>query len=210
MKKLINFTFIFLLVFSFYNETNAQSLLNISAFGNGLTTIEINTVTGCSLGTFDNFGNPQYVCVDPIPTVSGFLVDGQYRSGNSINPTGNTFNGFETLFYTYIAPTQVASLWPGGSLFGTVSNPPVNMLASVSNGVAETGLSIWPLFTLVGVVLAFTIAGYVVNFIKLTVIKGQTSKITSKMPFVDRLTYKPYKGYNRFKSKDWNTRNTLK
>jgi hypothetical protein len=43
---------------------------------------------------------------------------------------------------------------------------PGDLLASVTTGVVETGASIWPLFTFVGISLAFVIAGYVVSFIR--------------------------------------------
>lgn len=43
---------------------------------------------------------------------------------------------------------------------------PADLLASVSSGVTTTGASLWPLFSFVGIGVAFVIAGYVVSFIK--------------------------------------------
>jgi LPXTG-motif cell wall-anchored protein len=46
------------------------------------------------------------------------------------------------------------------------STTPVDLLASVTSGVQDTGESLWPLFTFVGIGVAFVIAGYVVSFIR--------------------------------------------
>lgn len=43
---------------------------------------------------------------------------------------------------------------------------PNDLLASVTTGVQDTGASLWPLFSFVGIGLAFVIAGYVVSFIR--------------------------------------------
>jgi hypothetical protein len=43
---------------------------------------------------------------------------------------------------------------------------PADLLASVTSGVQDTGASLWPLFTFVGIGVAFVIAGYVVSFIR--------------------------------------------
>jgi len=43
---------------------------------------------------------------------------------------------------------------------------PADLLASVTSGVQDTGSSLWPLFTFVGIGVAFVIAGYVVSFIR--------------------------------------------
>jgi len=43
---------------------------------------------------------------------------------------------------------------------------PGDLLASVTAGVQDTGASLWPLFSFVGIGLAFVIAGYVVSFIR--------------------------------------------
>ncbi len=43
---------------------------------------------------------------------------------------------------------------------------PTELLASVTTGVQDTGASLWPLFSFVGIGLAFVIAGYVVSFIR--------------------------------------------
>lgn len=46
---------------------------------------------------------------------------------------------------------------------------PADLLASVTTGVVDTGASLWPLFSFVGISLAFVIAGYVVSFIRKSV-----------------------------------------
>lgn len=46
------------------------------------------------------------------------------------------------------------------------STTPGDLLASVTTGVQDTGASLWPLFTFVGIGVAFVIAGYVVSFIR--------------------------------------------
>jgi len=46
------------------------------------------------------------------------------------------------------------------------STTPGDLLASVTTGVQDTGSSLWPLFSFVGIGLAFVIAGYVVSFIR--------------------------------------------
>jgi len=46
------------------------------------------------------------------------------------------------------------------------STTPADLLASVTSGVQDTGSSLWPLFTFVGIGVAFVIAGYVVSFIR--------------------------------------------
>lgn len=56
------------------------------------------------------------------------------------------------------------------------STTPANLLGSVTTGVQTTGTSLWPLFTFVGIGLAFVIAGYVVSFIRHSVGGRQRSK----------------------------------
>lgn len=46
------------------------------------------------------------------------------------------------------------------------STTPAQLLASVTSGVQDTGAMLWPLFSFVGIGVAFVIAGYVVSFIK--------------------------------------------
>jgi hypothetical protein len=46
------------------------------------------------------------------------------------------------------------------------STTPNDLLASVTTGVQDTGASLWPLFSFVGIGLAFVIAGYVISFIR--------------------------------------------
>jgi len=46
---------------------------------------------------------------------------------------------------------------------------PNDLLASVTTGVQDTGTALWPLFSFVGIGLAFVIAGYVIGFIRRSV-----------------------------------------
>lgn len=46
------------------------------------------------------------------------------------------------------------------------STTPTDLLASVTTGVQDTGVALWPLFVFVGIPLAFTIAGLVIGFIR--------------------------------------------
>lgn len=46
------------------------------------------------------------------------------------------------------------------------STTPGDLLASVTSGVQDTGVALWPLFVFVGVPIAFVIARYVLSFIK--------------------------------------------
>ncbi len=55
------------------------------------------------------------------------------------------------------------------------STTPADLVASVTQGVQTTGESLWPLFTFVGIALAFTIGGYVISFIRKS-IAGRSSK----------------------------------
>jgi hypothetical protein len=43
---------------------------------------------------------------------------------------------------------------------------PASLLASVTTGVQSTGNQIWPLLVIVGVPLAFVIAGYIISLIR--------------------------------------------
>lgn len=73
------------------------------------------------------------------------------------------YDGGAPIFYL-----ENTSIWPAGSLFGNTT--PLQLTASVADGVRDTGVDIWPLFALIGVALAFVIAGFVVNFINKSVI----------------------------------------
>jgi len=46
------------------------------------------------------------------------------------------------------------------------STTPADLLASVTQGVQDTGTSLWPLFSFVGIGLAFVIGRYVISFIR--------------------------------------------
>lgn len=52
---------------------------------------------------------------------------------------------------------------------------PADLLASVTQGVQDTGTALWPLFSFVGIGVAFVIAGFVVSFIRKS-IGGRASR----------------------------------
>lgn len=49
------------------------------------------------------------------------------------------------------------------------STTPSALIAAAASGIATTGASIWPLFVLIGVPIAFVVYGYVVGAAKHTV-----------------------------------------
>lgn len=49
------------------------------------------------------------------------------------------------------------------------STTPTDLVASVTQGVQDTGVALWPLVTFVGIGLAFTIFGFVVSIIRKSV-----------------------------------------
>jgi len=55
-------------------------------------------------------------------------------------------------------------------------------------------------------VIGVAVAYYLFNFGR-KLILGQTFTSWS---WLDRMTYKPYKGYNRFRSRKWNLEHTMK
>ncbi len=77
-----------------------------------------------------------------------------------------------------------------------------SILSSLTYGVQNTGADFWPLFSLVGIALAFMIAKYVVDFVK----KATGDRSFSIGGFYVRDV--PYAGYNRWHSRAWNMRNT--
>jgi len=56
------------------------------------------------------------------------------------------------------------------------STSPLALMASVTSGVQITGAELWPLFTLVGIPLAFLIAGFVVSFIIFSMLTKKKEK----------------------------------
>lgn len=98
---------------------------------------------------------------------TGFYVYPITLADNSECSFANMSNyNTDNMFFSYFAPfpfvSETTSIWAGGSIFGTSTN----MAATVAAGVVDTGGNLWPLFSLLGVVLAFAIAIRVVYFIK--------------------------------------------
>jgi hypothetical protein len=78
--------------------------------------------------------------------------------------TGDTVE-FSTDGSSYPSFAPARNTWRGDYGF-LGSTSPLELSASVARGVQDTGVSLWPLFALVGVALAFVIAGLLVNFTK--------------------------------------------
>lgn len=135
---------------------------------------------GCAFGLIGDsclFSDSDNMFVSVV--VDGYLRKYKLNLNDAIEGGGNT---------SYFSPDSISiyppvisnnSIWAGGSIFGGVSSTPQNMLASVAAGLQETAVSIWPLFALVGIGLAFVIAGYLVNFIKLSVRGRRILKLKS-------------------------------
>jgi len=81
---------------------------------------------------------------------------------------------------------------------------PANAIQSVTNGVQSTGEALWPFLTFVGIGAAFFIAFQLIMIIKDSVQSDKSRKILGF--YVNEV---PYKGYNRWRSEDWNRRNTM-
>lgn len=145
-------------------------------------------------------------------TYSGVLPVIQVNTGCDSN-LGTLFNieydGGNTIF-TLDDTAPPPNIWGGsdngfwGDDFSTV-----DIKDSLQASVQATGVSIWPLLYLVGVPLAFAIAYYLLDFLYYSIYRGQTSKISSQSPYLDKMVYRPYKGYNRLRSRAWNRKNTM-
>lgn len=88
--------------------------------------------------------------------------------GGTVNPgsfLSLEFDNFNNLFSTSIAlpPIIGGNMYGANGLLGDFS--PTDLLASVGTGVVDTGAMIWPLFAILGVIIAFIIAGKVRDFI---------------------------------------------
>ena len=58
--------------------------------------------------------------------------------------------------------------------------------------------------------LIISIAYIVFDFGYKTIIQGRTSFLSSKIMFLDHAPFtRPYKGYNRFRSRKWNSQHTI-
>jgi len=79
--------------------------------------------------------------------------------------------------------------------------------ALITDGVTIFGTAVLAIF---GVVLVIGIGYLVFDFFYKTIIQGRTSKISSKIMFLDHAPFtKPYKNYNRLRSQSWNLKNTM-
>lgn len=131
-----------------------------------------------------------------------FVIDGDTYSQNFYYSMGGSWS---------IQPQNNSnSIWGSSNGFWGDDFTAVDVKESMQASVQATGVSIWPLFALMGIPLAFIIAYYLVDFMYYSVYLGQTSKISSQSPYLDKMVYRPYKGYNRLRSRAWNRANTLR
>jgi len=63
------------------------------------------------------------------------------------------------------------------------------------------------LLIILGAVIGVAVA-YLIYSFGWSLITGKTGFFTSLFPTLDHKIYKPYKGYNRFRSKEWNMSHT--
>lgn len=81
---------------------------------------------------------------------------------------------------------------------------PAAAIQSVVNGVQTTGEALWPFLTFIGVLAAFFIAYQLIDIIKTAVMGDKSYRILGF--YVNKV---PYKGYNRWRSQEWNRRHTM-
>lgn len=90
------------------------------------------------------------------------------------------------------------------------STTPSIIISGTYTAIGTTFSPLSVIIALVAVPVTFYIAYILIDFILLTVIQGKTSKLSSKIMFLDHTPFvKPYKGYNRLRSQKWNIENTL-
>lgn len=82
--------------------------------------------------------------------------------------------------------------------------PPDMMFQEIALGITGTMPFLAPFFLLVGIPLAFIVGGYLISFIRAMISTDKSSKFLGF--YVQEL---PYKGYNRWRSEDWNRKNTM-
>jgi len=76
--------------------------------------------------------------------------------------------------------------------------------------MVQIGIFSLSLLAILGVVIVVGVGYLVFDFFYKTIIQGRTSKISSKIMFLDHVPFvKPYKSYNRLRSKDWNINHTM-
>jgi len=79
--------------------------------------------------------------------------------------------------------------------------------AVITSGLADFGGSVLVILT---AVIGVGIAYIVFDFGYKTIIQGRTSFLSSKLLFLDHVPFvKPYKNYNRLRSKKWNIEHTM-
>jgi len=73
--------------------------------------------------------------------------------------------------------------------------------------ISQYGLAV---LAIISAIIVISLAYLVFDFGWKTIIQGRTSYISSKIMFLDHVPFvKPYKSYNRLRSKDWNINHTM-
>lgn len=79
--------------------------------------------------------------------------------------------------------------------------------AIILSAVSDFGLAV---LAIIAGALTLGLAYLVFDFGYKTIIQGRTSMVSSKIMFLDHAPFvKPYKGYNRLRSQEWNIKNTM-
>lgn len=76
--------------------------------------------------------------------------------------------------------------------------------------IVQIGIFSASILAILALLIVVFIGYLVFDFFYKTIIQGRTSKISSKIMFLDHAPFtKPYKNYNRFRSQSWNIKNTM-
>lgn len=76
--------------------------------------------------------------------------------------------------------------------------------------MVQIGIFSLSLLAILGAVIIVGVGYLLFDFFYKTIIQGRTSKISSKIMFLDHAPFtKPYKNYNRLHSQSWNIKNTM-
>ncbi len=149
-------------------------------------------------GIFTLSGN-----IEAIQTIANC---GNIDDGINIGTGGNIEYNANNILFT-LDQNVTTNIWGTNNGFWGDDFSTVDIKDSLQASVQATGVSIWPLFYLIGVPLAFILAYYILDFLYYSIYLGQTSKISSRWPYLDKMVYLPYKGYKRLRSRKWNREN---
>jgi len=79
--------------------------------------------------------------------------------------------------------------------------------ALILQAITDFGLSV---LAIISAIIVIALAYLIFDFGYKTIIQGRTSYVSSKIMFLDHAPFtKPYKTYNRLRSRKWNMENTM-